>query len=70
MRGVLKQLRTLLGRVWRDVQRQSQGLGGKALLEASEELSLARRVLDQKRKGRDKLYSLHEPQCRRADKPL
>jgi IS5 family transposase len=62
MKHSLKQLRTLLGRVWRDVERRTQALSGKRLLEATQELSLVRRLLDQKPKDKNKLYSLHAPE--------
>jgi IS5 family transposase len=62
MKRCVKHLRTLLGRVWRDIERQAQALSGKRLLEASQELSLVRRLLDQKPKDKNKLYSLHAPE--------
>jgi IS5 family transposase len=62
MRGALKSLRTLVGRLWRDVERQAGEMTGRARQEVQQTLSLVRRVLDQKRNDKDKLYSLHAPE--------
>jgi IS5 family transposase len=52
-----RRLRTFLGRVVRDIERNCNGLAGP--LQA--ELDNARRLLVQKRSDSRKLYSLHEP---------
>lgn len=62
MKRCVKHLHTLLGRVWLDVERQAQALNGKRLIEATQKLSLVRRLLDQKPKDKNKLYSLHAPE--------
>ena len=61
MRRELKRLRTYLGRVFRDVSRK---IAGNAELEArfARLLGLVERLLAQKPKDKDKLYSLHAPE--------
>lgn len=61
MRRALKRLRTYLGRVFRDVGRK---IAGAAPLEArfARLLGLVERLLAQRPKDRDKLYSLHAPE--------
>jgi len=65
MKGLLSKLRTLVCRVWRDVDRHAQGLSDQRQEEAFKELSLVRRLLDQKKTDKKKLYSLHatEVEC-------
>jgi IS5 family transposase len=62
MRKVLKQLKGRLGRVVRDIERKSADWPAvpKTL---SHELALAKRLLAQHAKGRNKLYSLHAPEA-------
>ena len=57
----VRNLKTWLGRVVRDVERK---ISGDALLTASfsESLELARRLLSQQRNDKNKLYSLHAPE--------
>ena len=57
MRGQLKALRTKLGRVIREVERQS--FDNPKLTEI---LTLAKRIHAQKLKDKDKIYSLHAPE--------
>jgi IS5 family transposase len=58
MRGQVKKLRTLLGRVIRDVQRKS-GEMSKAL---QAKLDTAKRLHAQRRDSKNKLYALHAPE--------
>jgi IS5 family transposase len=62
MSGSIRKLRTLVGRVWRDVERHVSKLDGKAEMAAMKELDLIRRLLLQKRSDKNKLYSLHAPE--------
>jgi IS5 family transposase len=61
MRRALKQLRTYLGRVYRDVGRK---IAGNPALEArfARLLGLIERLMAQKPKDKDKLYALHAPE--------
>jgi transposase, IS5 family len=61
MRRALKQLRTYLGRVFRDVGRK---IAGDAAQESkfARLLGLVERLLAQKPKDKDKLYALHAPE--------
>ncbi len=56
-RKPLKRLRTILGSLIRHIERNRPELAGKS----SQQLEVARRVLLQKRTGKDKVYSIHEP---------
>jgi transposase, IS5 family len=60
-RREIRNLRTYLGRVKRDVERK---IMGNAYLERvfAEALAMAQRLLDQKRDGKNKLYSIHAPE--------
>lgn len=63
MRAELKRLRTVVGRVWRDMERQLATVTDERLQErASVILSRVKRLLEQKRDDRNKLYSLHAPE--------
>lgn len=53
-----RKIRTYLGRVVRDIARKVSQPAGKL----AELLGIARRLLEQKRDGKDKVYSVHEPQ--------
>lgn len=62
MRGQVKKLRTLLGRVIRDVQRKG-GDQGNAMSEALKtKLTTAQRLHAQRRDSKNKLYALHAPE--------
>jgi IS5 family transposase len=58
MRQSLKKQRTYLGRIVRDVERKVQQMSDAL----KHELSLAKRLLSQKPKDKNKLYSLHAPE--------
>lgn len=59
MRGQTRKLRTYLGRVVRDIERKLPGQPGEAL---REELAMAKRLLNQQKHDKGKLYSLHAPE--------
>jgi len=61
MRAVLKTQRTILGRVWRDIQRK---LSGDQVNQDAVKTILAKvqRLLTQQRTDKNKLYSLHAPE--------
>ena len=58
MRRSIRQLRTRLGRVIRDVERK----GGEITGALAERLAVARRLHAQERKSKNKLYALHAPE--------
>ena len=62
MNKSLRTLRSRVGRVWRDIQRQLDKTGGSARLKLEELLTLTKRVLDQRPKDKNKLYALHAPE--------
>jgi IS5 family transposase len=62
MRATLKKLRTVVGRVWRDIDRQRETLAPEHAKRTESILSRVRRLLDQKPKDKNKLYSLHAPE--------
>ena len=55
--GQAKRLKTLLGRVVRDVERKTD----KPSHMLKEQLALAKRLLQQRRDSKNKIYSIHEP---------
>ena len=61
MRNILKQLKARLGRVVRDIERKTANWQErpKAL---QRELTLAKRLLEQQPRSKNKLYSLHAPE--------
>jgi IS5 family transposase len=61
MRGRVKKLRTYLGRVVRDIERKIANQAEKQAAFA-EELGLAKRLLAQQKRDKNKLYSLHAPE--------
>jgi len=63
MRGSLKKLKTVVGRVWRDVERQKEKLPAAMQDKAGELLAKTKRLLTQKQKDKNKLYSLHAPEA-------
>lgn len=63
MKGVLKSLlRTLVGRVWRDIDRKLDRQDQIQATKATSILERVKRLLEQKPKDRNKLYSLHAPE--------
>jgi IS5 family transposase len=56
--GTTKKLKTILGRVVRDIERKGPDASGRF----SGLLTLAHRLLEQERDSKNKLYSVHEPQ--------
>lgn len=57
----LRRLRTYLGRVVRDIERKV--VGGEGLSDVFlEPLSLAQRILNQRRQDKNKVYSIHAPE--------
>lgn len=63
MQAELKRLRTVVGRVWRDIERQMIGVTDQLLQErATGILTRVKRLLEQKRTDKNKLYSLHAPE--------
>ena len=58
MGASLKKLKTVVGRVWRDVERQLDKIPGALRDKASDLLSKAKRLLAQKQRDKNKLYSL------------
>jgi IS5 family transposase len=58
-----RQLKTILGRVLRDIQRKAPSLQGRIVDEPLRELvALAERLLAQTRTSKNKLYSVHAPE--------
>ena len=62
MQASLKALRTLVGRVWRDVDRKLDRQNETLAAKADSILSRVKRLLEQKPKDKNKLYSLHAPE--------
>ena len=61
-RKALKQLKTLVGRVQRDVERQLPAQPEEGRLAFKEVLEKSRRILAQQRQDKDKLYRFHAPE--------
>jgi IS5 family transposase len=58
-----RQLKTILGRVWRDIQRKAPAMQGRIADERLGELvALAERLLAQTRSSKNKVYSVHAPE--------
>ena len=62
MQASLKALRTLVGRVWRDIDRKLDWQDDVQATKASSILTRVKRLLEQKPKDKNKLYSLHAPE--------
>lgn len=60
-RAAIRHLKTLLGRVTRDIEREIQGNNGLCALFKTE-LDKATRLLGQERQDKKKLYSVHAPE--------
>lgn len=63
MRGSLKKLKTIVGRVWRDVERQLDQAPEALKQRGCELLAKVERLLTQKQRDKNKLYSLHAPEA-------
>ncbi len=63
MRASLKKLKTVVGRGWRDVERQRDKIPGALRDKATDLLAKAKRLLAQKQRDKNKLYSLHAPEA-------
>ena len=62
MKATLKSLRTVVGRVWRDIDRKLDRQDEEQCAKASSILARVKRLLEQKPKDKNKLYSLHAPE--------
>ena len=62
-RKALKQLKTLVGRVQRVIERQLQTQPEEVRSAFEETLAKTRRILNQQRQDKDKLYSFHAPEA-------
>ena len=62
MRASLRSLRTLVGRVWRDIDRKRDRQDELQNAKAASILARVKRLLEQKPKDKNKLYSLHAPE--------
>lgn len=62
MRAAIKTLRTRVGRVQRDVQRQLTKLPEQVQAKGQDLLQRVGRILTQKTKDKNKLYALHAPE--------
>ena len=62
MKASLKSLRTLVGRVWRDIDRKLDRKDEVQSAKAASILARVKRLLEQKPKDKNKLYSLHAPE--------
>jgi len=56
-RAALKKIKTILGRIVRDIERKSADLPQGFI----EKMNIARTLLEQKRESTNKIYSIHEP---------
>ena len=61
-RKALKQLKTLVGRVYRDIERQLPQQPSDVQTAFQETLGKSQRILSQQRQDKDKLYSFHAPE--------
>ncbi len=62
MKGALRALRTRVGRVQRDIERQMDQVPEQQQVKLKELLSRTHRILTQKPKDKNKLYALHAPE--------
>lgn len=62
MRKTLRTLRSRVGRVMRDVERQLDAVGGCGRAGLQELIGRTKRILSQKPKDKNKLYALHAPE--------
>ena len=62
MNKVLRALRSRVGRIWRELNRQKDLVTGSARQHLDGLLALTQRILTQKRQDKHKLYALHGPE--------
>jgi len=62
MRKALRTLRSRVGRVMRDVERQLDGVAQQSRAALEELIGRTKRILSQKQKDKNKLYALHAPE--------
>ena len=62
MHGVVRSLRTRVGRVYRDIERQLAKVSSAQLPALNELMTRVKRILTQQRKDKNKLYALHAPE--------
>ena len=62
MHGVLRTLRTRVGRVYRDIERQLAQVSSVQLPALTELMARVKRILTQQTKDKNKLYALHAPE--------
>lgn len=62
MKASLKSLRSLVGRVWRDIDRKLDRQDEVQSAKAASILARVRRLLEQKNNDKNKLYSQHAPE--------
>ncbi|ADG20769.1 IS5 family transposase [Paraburkholderia atlantica] len=62
MKKALRTLRSRVGRVMRDVERQLDSVADTGRIALQELISRTRRILSQKQKDKNKLYALHAPE--------
>lgn len=66
MRKVLRTLRSRVGRVMRDVERQLDSVADTGRTALQELIGRTKRILSQKRKDKNKLYAPHAPEVERS----
>ena len=62
MHGIVRTLRTRVGRVYRDIERQIAKVSSAQLPGLTELMGRVKRILTQQRKDKNKLYALHAPE--------
>ena len=62
MNKALRTLRSRVGRIWRELNRQKNLVVGAARQHLDGRLALTQRILTQKRQDKNKLYALHAPE--------
>lgn len=62
MNKALRTLRSRVGRVWRDIDRQKDTVMGQARAKLEDLLARTRRILEQRPKDKNKRYALHAPE--------
>ncbi len=62
MNKALRTLRSRVGRVWRDIDRQKEQVTGAARIKLDDLMARTKRILEQRAKDKNKLYALHAPE--------